>query len=227
MTATRGAEVDIPAVRALGSLRRLVPGAAVLMLYLASACASSGVRRSSSSGDWQRAAVALSADSSLGNNEKILFNAAMLYSLPNRGSYDPAHARELFERLLNQFPHTSMRQAAVDQLAMLYEVERARNAGIVEVQSLQSRIDALESDTLTLRRSMDSVASRLRAEQDQSAVLRKVTSRLQSDLQNSESQLTALQNELNHLKAIDLHSPIRAQNVDSAIRKPRRPLRLR
>lgn len=220
MSVTRGTDGDPTVVRVDGVSHRLIPAAAVLVLCLITACATSGIRRSSDSRDWQRAAAALSADSSLLNNEKVLFNAAMLFSLPNRGSYNPVRARELFERLLNHFPRTSRRQVALDQLATLYELERVRNAGLTSMQSLQSRIAVLESDKLTLRRSIDSVASRLRAEQDQSAVLRKVASRLESDLQDSESQLIALHNELNHLKAIDLHQPIRAQNGDTVPRKP-------
>jgi hypothetical protein len=186
-------------------------------------CASTQMRRTTNSSDWARAATALSADSSLMNDENTLFEAAMLYSLPNRGSYDPVRARTLFERLLNQFPTTATRQTAVDQLAMLYELQRVNNTATVKEQTLQSRIAILENDTLTLRRSIDSVAARLRAEQDQSAVLRKVTTRLESDLQDRESQLGALHDELNHLKAIDLRPPARAQNGDTALRKRKRP----
>ncbi|MEO7216718.1 MAG: hypothetical protein ABI026_00850 [Gemmatimonadaceae bacterium] len=224
MSRTRENTADLQPTRMRDVLRQLITAGAALGLWFVTACASGGFRHSPNTGDLARAATALNADSALLNNEKIVFQAAMLYSLPNRGSYNPARARALFERLLNQFPRTSMRQTAADQLAMLYEVERVRNEGLTERQSLQSRIAALESDTVTLHRSLDSVTTRLNAEQDQNAVLRKATSRLESDLQDRESQLTALQAELNHLKAIDLHPPMRTQSRDTAIRKPRRPL---
>jgi septal ring factor EnvC (AmiA/AmiB activator) len=142
-------------------------------------------------------------------NEKILFNAAMLYSLPNRGSYDPTLATRLFERLLKEFPGTSRRQVAVDQLSMLYELQRVRNEGLADRQSMQMRIAALERDTLALHHALDSVATALHSAEDQNTALRKNASRTERDLQDRESQLTALRAELKRLKEIDLHPPMR------------------
>lgn len=192
------------------------------------ACASTTqFDRAVNSHRWSDAATALSADSSLLQSENTLFQAAMLYSFPNRATYDPSRARALFERLLKQYPATPRRQAAIDQLSLLYELQRVDNTGIVKLQALQSKISQLEADTLRLHSSMDSVATQVRAEQDQSAVLRKVTTRLQNDLMDRESQLSALHNELNHLKAIDLRPPVRpplrSQGGDTALKKPIKP----
>ena len=194
--------------------------AAIVLL----ACASNQFGSAVDSHRWSDAATALEADSALLQDENTLFKAAMLYSFPNRPTYDPARARALFERLLKEHPATPMRQAATDQLSLLYELQRVDNASIVAQQALRSRIALLETDTLQLRRSIDSIATRLLAEQEQSAVLRKVTTRLESDLQDRESQLGALHDELNHLKAIDLRPsvrpPVRPQGGDTALKKP-------
>lgn len=172
-------------------------------------CASTQFDRAIDAHRWSEAATALNADTSILNNESTLFRAAMLYSFPNRATYDPMRARELFERLLRQYPANPMRQTAADQLSLLYTLQRTSDSAAVRQQQLQSEIARLTADTLQLRRSADSIAVRLRAEQDQTALLRKVATRLENDLQDREAQIRALHDELNHLKAIDLKRPLR------------------
>ena len=147
----------------------------------------------------------------------------MLYSFPNRPTYDPARARDLFERLLKDYPNTSRRQSAIDQLSLLYELQKTNNNAVAKQQDLRAQITQLAADTLKLRRSIDSISVRLQAEQDQSALLRKVATRLENDLQDRENQLGVLHDELNHLKAIDLRSTIRPPSGDTALKKPRKP----
>jgi hypothetical protein len=195
---------------------------ATAALTTAIACATgTSFDRSIGSRRWSDAASALSADTSVLNTENGLFQAAMLYSFPNRPTYDPARARSLFERFLQRYPTSSMEQSATDHLSLLYELQKARDSTIVARQNLQSAIAHLVADTLRLRRSIDSIAVQLRAEQDQTALLRKVATRMESDLQDRESQISALHNELSHLKAIDLQPRIRPPLGDTAIRKPR------
>jgi hypothetical protein len=184
------------------------------------ACASTQFDRALDAHQWSDAATALNADTSMLNNESTLFRAAMLYSFPNRATYDPMRARELFERLLRQYPATPMRQATADQLSLLYTLQRTSDDAAARQQELQSEIAQLAADTLQLRRSADSIAVRLRAEQDQTAVLRRIATRLENDLQEREAQLRALHDELNHLKAIDLKRPLRAQNRGPSAKKP-------
>lgn len=173
--------------------------------------------------NWSDAATALAADTSLLHDESTLFQAAMLYSFPNRPTYDPARARDLFERLLKDYPNTSRRQSAIDQLSLLYELQKTNNNAVAKQQDLRAQIAQLAADTLKLRRSIDSISVRLQAEQDQSALLRKVATRLENDLQDRENQLGVLHDELNHLKAIDLRSTIRTPSGDTALKKPRKP----
>lgn len=207
-------------------VRSVVVASACSATIVAIACATARTSQFDSAIDarnWSDAATALAADTSLLHNESTLFQAAMLYSFPDRPTYDPARARELFERLLRDYPNTSRRQAATDQLSLLYELQKASSDAVAKQQGLRAQIAQLTSDTLKLRRSIDSISVRLQAEQDQSALLRKVATRMESDLQDRESQLKVLHDELNHLKAIDLRSTIRTPGGDTALKKPRKP----
>jgi len=207
-------------------VRSVVVACACTATIVAVACATAGTSQFDSAIDarnWSDAATALAADTSLLHNESTLFQAAMLYSFPDRPTYDPARARDLFERLLRDYPNTSRRQAATDQLSLLYELQKASNDAVAKQQGLRAQIAQLISDTLNLRRTIDSISVRLQAEQDQSALLRKVATRMESDLQDRENQLNVLHDELNHLKAIDLRSTIRTPGGDTALKKPRKP----
>ncbi|HSU95990.1 MAG TPA: hypothetical protein VLI40_02120 [Gemmatimonadaceae bacterium] len=206
--------------------RAIVIASTIVATIVVGACATAHTSQfasAMSAHNWTDAATALAADTTLLHNESTLFDAAMLYSFPNRPTYNPARARELFERLLRDYPNTSRRQQAIDQLSLLYELQKTSNAAVAKQEGLRAQIAQLASDTLKLRRSIDSIAVRLQAEQDQSALLRKVATRLESDLQDRENQLNVLHDELNHLKAIDLRSTIRTPSGDTALKKPRKP----
>ena len=208
------------------ALRVIVVASTTVATIVVSACATAHTSQfasAMSAHNWTDAATALAADTTLLHNESTLFDAAMLYSFPNRPTYNPARARELFERLLRDYPNTSRRQQAIDQLSLLYELQKTSNAAVAKQEGLRAQIAQLASDTLKLRRSIDSIAVRLQAEQDQSALLRKVATRLENDLQDRENQLNVLHDELNHLKAIDLRSTIRTPSGDTALKKPRKP----
>ncbi len=192
----------------------------VASVLVIGACASTQFDRAIDAHQWSTAAAALHADTTLLDTDAGLFKAAMLYSFPDRPTYDPARAEELFERLLQQYPSSPLRQQANDHLSLLYELQKTSNASAANLQLLQSRIAQLVADTVRLRANIDSIAVQLRAEQDQNGVLRKVATRLESDLQDRESQLSALHTELNHLKAIDLRPRTRGTLGDTAIRKP-------
>jgi hypothetical protein len=195
----------------------------IVVIAIFAACASTQFDRALDAHKWSAADTALVADSTLLDNESTLFDAAMLYAFPSRPTYNAARARGLLERFLKRFPGSAKRQAAIDQLSLLYELQGVGNRSIAMQQVLNSRIRQLETDTVRLRASIDSIAVRLAAEQEQTAVLRRVTTRLQNDLQNRESQLNALHAELNHLKEIDLHPSVRIPNGDTALRKQVRP----
>lgn len=203
------------------SFRTAAIASSVAISLVAVACATSTqFDRAIDAHQWSSAATALKADTTVLDNDAGLFRAAMLYSFPDRPTYDPMRARELFERLLEQFPDSPLRQQANDHLSLLYQLQKTSDASAANQQVLLSTIAELAADTVRLRASIDSVAVQLRAEQDQNGVLRKVATRLESDLQDRESQLSALHDELNHLKAIDLGPRPRGALGDTALRKP-------
>jgi hypothetical protein len=205
--------------------RLLIFGSVGAAVLTAGACASSQFNRALDAHQWSDAARAFDADTALLHNESALFQAAMLYSFPNRGTYDPARARTLFEQLLRLYPTTPKRQTAIDHLSLLYELQRTENTAQARAQALEAKIAQLAADTMVLRARLDSIAVRLRAEQDQTALLRKVATRLENDLQDRETQLHALYDELDHLKAIDLKPSLRSKIGDTGNRGKSVPVR--
>jgi hypothetical protein len=200
---------------------------ALAVAAAASACASSSFERAINAQQWSNASTLFQQDSALQRDERALFQAAMLYSFPGRETYDPERARTLFRRLLELYPSTRYRQGAVNHLALLYELQRVQGDADSRERELRSVIALLASDTTILRQRLDSIAVRLQAEQDQSALLRKVSTRLESDLRDRESQLRELTAELKQLKAIDLKSPSRGKLSDTTDRARKVPVKPR
>lgn len=198
-------------VQRLPRAARVTGSVAALLTMVA--CASTQFDRYFDAHKWSDAASALQADSTVLSSESGLFKAATLYSSPDRPTYNPTLARELFERLLRTYPTTQKRQVVNDQLSLLYEIEKTKAASRASAESLRSRMAQLAADTVRLRASLDSVTIQLRAEQDQNGLLRKVSTRLENDL-------AELQSELNHLKAIDLGPRSRGSLSDTTARKP-------
>lgn len=192
--------------------------AVVAGLLALAACATTQFDRAFNAHRWSDAASAFDADTTLLHNESALFRAAMLYTFPTRATYDPAHARELFRKFLALYPDSPNRQQAIDQLALLEAMERVETVSDQRIRDLQNKIAQIALDTVHLHARLDSVAVRLQAEQDQSALLRKVTTRLESDLQDRETQLRALNDELNHLKEIDLKPSVKTKSEDKSDR---------
>lgn len=164
---------------------------------------------------WTEAANRFNADTSLQNDEHALFRAAMLYSFPARDTYDPIRARNLFNKLLELYPSTPNRQIAIDHLALLYELQRVQDKADSQERTYQMQITQLAADTLRMRKTLDSLSVRLQTEQDQSAILHKMTSLLENDLRARENQLHDLDAELAQLKAIDLKPSLRSKTSDS------------
>src|SRR5258705_1939937 len=93
--------------------------AAIALVGTAAACATVPFERYVSQQRWTDAAAAFDADTTLLDNERALFDAAMLFSSPARGAYDPAKARVLLQRLLARFPEAKHRPEASDRLALM------------------------------------------------------------------------------------------------------------
>jgi hypothetical protein len=187
------------------------------------ACASTQFSKDIEAHRWMDAARAFDRDSSLRNNEQALYQAAMLYSFPNRDTYDPTEARALFERLLQLYPTTQHRQSALDHIAMLDAMQLVRDSAVIRQQTTQNKIAQIIGQMYTLRARLDTVTSELRDERSQNALLRKIAARLENDLQDRESQLRALNAELSRLKEIDLKPSLRnGVSGDTAIKPKKR-----
>jgi len=197
---------------------------AIAGVMVFSACASTQFDRAIDAQRWSDAASAFDADTALQHDESALFRAAMLYTFPNRTPYNPARARTLFHQFLDLYPNSSKRQEAIDHLALLDDLQRTQTENEQRTHELQAKIARLAADTIALRARLDSIAVRLNAEQDQTALLRKVTTRLENDLQDRETQLRALNDELTHLKEIDL-KPSKAKINDKSDNVKKIPVR--
>lgn len=188
---------------------------AIVAILTVVACASTQFDHDFDAHRWSDAASALQADSTVLASESGLFKAAMLYSFPDRPTYNPTRARELFERLLRTYPTTGERQVVNDQLSLLYEIEKTKAGSMASAESLRLRLAQLTADTVRLHASLDSAATQLRAEQDQNGLLHKVSTRL-------ENEIAELRSELNHLKAIDLGPHTHGSPGDTTAKKPTR-----
>lgn len=180
-------------------------------------------------GDYARAIEAyeayLSNKPSTKNQDRILFQLALAYSMPDGGAYDPGRAREKLERLMALFPKSPYRPQAKAMLGINREVEKLRS----EITSREDRIRSLEREMESLRSEADQKqkqkeeleveldrqkrASEVRIASLQSEVdrLKREVERLRYNLADRESQIKSLRKELDQLKRIDIE------------RRPQRP----
>ena len=186
---------------AAGSLSLGSLAVAAMLALGAASCVRPAFQRYLDEERWAEAARAFAADSSLLNDEHALYEAGLLYSSPDRGTYDPERARALLRRLVASFPDTRYRVDASDRAALLDSVLQSR-ANAAREQDLEVRIASLTAQMQRLRVSRDSIAAK-------GDTLQRAVDRMTADLRERDDQLRALRLELARLKAIDL--------------KPRRP----
>ena len=170
--------------------------AAVSAIVSMWACASRPFDRMMSEHRWADAAELFVADSTLANDEHALYSAGVLFGSPSRPTYDPERARALFRRLLTAFPASTHVPDAVDRVALLDDVLRARS-GMGRLRELEARIAELTAQQVRLRAGLDSA-------QALSDASRRSAARLEADARERDEQLRALRLELKQLKAIDL-----------------------
>ena len=169
----------------------------VATLGLVSACATTQFDRYLAQGQWSEASRVFAADSSLLNDEHALYAAGLLYGTPGRTTFDSPRGSALLQRLLAQFPQSKHRKDAVERLALLDEIARARREAEAQQRDHTTQIEALMTETRQLRARLDSVTA-------QSDQLRRSTTRAEAELREREDQLRALRRELQRLKEIDL-----------------------
>jgi hypothetical protein len=178
-------------------MRRVLVYATTALLTAACVHPMTQFDRYIAAGQWVDAARAFSSDSLLQNNEEAIYQAGVLYGTPDRPTYDPTRARDLYQMLLRKFPGSPHRDDAAARMVLLDEVLRTRRLAAAREKELEDRIAALTRDTQLLKTRIDSSAA-------QSDSLRGVVSRLDTQRKASEAELTALRTELQRLKEIDL-----------------------
>lgn len=179
-----------------GRLRTAVLG----LVFAASGCAGSAFDRSFEAGHYDDALARFAADSSLRDEPRALYRAALARATPDQPTYDPAQARLLLEELVRRFPGGAWHRQAVALLNSLQSTERvARDGARVEMQlqNLRDRIVALEQRLARQESLHDSLATG-------NVALRDSLERAQRRLRVREAQMQALQDELRALKRIDL-----------------------
>jgi outer membrane protein assembly factor BamD (BamD/ComL family) len=180
-------------------------------------------------GDYARAIEAyeayLKSKPSTKNQDKILFQLALAYSMPDSGAHDPGQAREKLQRLIALFPKSPYRPQAKAMLKLNSEVERLRSEIAWRedrMRSLQEDIEALKSEADQkqkqnealegeLERQKRASAGRIASLQGELERLRREVERLKYSLGDRESQIKSLRKELDQLKRIDIE------------RRPQRP----
>jgi hypothetical protein len=149
---------------------------------------------------WMDASAAFMADSSLMNDERALHRAALLYGTPGRATYRPERADSILRRLLTRFPDSRFSGEAGEQLAMIEALVRERASAAGRIALLERRSAELDSTVRVLRQRLDALGS-------QSDSLRRSWGGLELDLRDRDEQLRSLRLELQRLKEIDLKPP--------------------
>jgi hypothetical protein len=164
------------------------------------ACATTQFDRHFEAGEYLEASRLFAADSALQRREQALFRAGLVYALPASPVYEPALARDLFERLLTLYPKTDYRTGVAfldGLLGELLRLERTAAERELEVQRITNRIAEAEERARWLE-------AMLERQELQATTFRDLTERLEAELRQTRGQLLLLQEELDRLKEIDL-----------------------
>ena len=177
--------------------KRLVRAVPIIVFGLEIACAPPRFEQYIGAQRWSDAANAFNADTTLLRSDHALYEAANLFGTPGLSTYDAARARDLYRRLLANFPASRYRGEATERLALLQAVLRTRDEAASQQQALEARIGQLTASTQRLRAALDSANALADS-------TRRSTAKLDADLRERDDQLRALRLELQQLKAIDL-----------------------
>lgn len=180
--------------------RSTTPGAGVLAIVLCLGvvgCAPPRFEQYVDAHRWSDAAQLFNADTALLRNDRAVYEAANLFGTPGLSTYDATRARDLYRRVLADFPTSRYRQEAFERLALLEALIRGQGEAMSQQQALEARIAQLTTSTRQLRAALDSATALADS-------TRRATAKLEADLHERDDQLRALRLELQQLKAIDL-----------------------
>jgi hypothetical protein len=183
-----------------------VPAALMATGVLAAvACAHTGAfDRSLRAGRWQDAAAEFRADSALQRNATALRRAARIHAVPDSVTWDPDRALELLARARALAPRARVEDADSRLEAMLEYVVRERAARGAQMIVLRDSLAGAAAEVTRLRAELAELRETNAAHESERAVLERMVSRLEADLRDRETQISALRSELDRLKEIDL-----------------------
>jgi len=182
----------------------------VLGLLISAGCATTPFDRHLAAGRWHDAAHAFRTDSSLHDDPQALYRAALVFASPDRETYDPATARALFARLVEQHPSSKYVEPASHYIALLDEIERVRNASLVRERELEQDVRRLQTKIVLLQSEIMKLEAKMAKQSQNAATMTALVERLEMSLRLCEEQLRDARAELANLKAIDLRNPPRS-----------------
>jgi hypothetical protein len=190
----------------VSSRRVVVAAVSSFAAAVVTSCATTQFDRYLSQQRWADAAAALTADSSLLNNEHELYRAGVLFGTPARPTYDPARAHALFAALIARFPQSPYRDDATARLNLIDAVTHANADAAAKTRDVESKIAELTAESHALSLRLDSAMT-------QRDSLRGAVVKLEADRRDRDDQIRALRLELQRLKEIDLkpRPPIKPQ----------------
>jgi len=189
-----------------GLMRRLL----LFGVLFVAGCATSPFERHLAAGRWNDAAHAFRADSSLLDQPRALYRAALVFASPDRDTYDPAAARELFDRLITQHPRSQYADPAQHYTGLLDEIERVRNASLARQQQLERQVQQLQKQIVELQSDIASLEAKIATQSHDAELMTALVVRLEGSMRRCEEQLREARAELDNLKAIDLRNPPRS-----------------
>lgn len=183
-------------------MRRLL----LLGLLSSIGCATSSFDRHLAAGRWDEAAQSFRADSSLHNDPRALYRAALVFATPERDTFDPAAARELFNRLVTRHPRSQYAEPARHYIGLLDEIGRVRTAAVMRERRLEQEVQRLQREIDQLQLNIDSLEAKITTQSHEAETMKALVERLETSLRRCEEQMRELRVELDKLKAIDLRN---------------------
>lgn len=174
---------------------------AVGAFLLLSACASSGLERQFSSGQYLEVVGRFEADSTLHGREDALYFAALSYAQPGSAAYDPDRAFETLERLLSLHPHGRRQADAAHLHGVLAETARLTR----DQASREDQLAAVRAELEYARARAATLEEALADQTTRASGLQTIADRLARDIQGRDARIRALEEELEALKEIDLN----------------------
>jgi hypothetical protein len=193
-------------------MRRAWLSVVVAASILPAACASAPFDRHFDARRWAEAAAAFAGDSALHDHPRALYRAALVHTTPGAGTWDPAQARVLLDRLIAVHAARGSQPSPEARAlhSVLVEHERHRDHAAAREATLLAALDSVDAEAERLRADLRWLEARLDDATQEASHLRSTIQRLAADLRSRESELTEIRNELARLKAIDLQrGPVR------------------